>query len=83
MTADRPQAGTHGVETKMGRDRFFLARAAVPQHVKEELNLLESGAVFSAMSEDGVEGGLVVALEAIKITDRTRLIKKGAVKNPV
>ena len=25
----------------------------------------------------------MVALQAIKITDRTRLIKKGAVKNPV
>ena len=60
-----------------------MARAAVPQHVKAVLNRLESGAVFSAMSEDGVEGCLVVALETIKLTDRTRLIKKGAVKNPV
>ena len=58
--AHRPQARTHGGETKMGRDHFFLARAAVPQHVKAVLNRLESGAVFSAMSEDGVEGGLVV-----------------------
>ena len=74
--AHKPQAGTHGSETKMGRDHFFLARAAVPQHVKAVLNRLETGAVFSAMSENGVEGGLVVALEAIKLTDRTRPIKR-------
>ena len=61
----------------MGRDQFLLATTAVPQHVKVVLKRLESGAVFSAMSVDGVEGGLVVALEAIKLTDRTRLIKKG------
>ena len=35
------------------------------------------------MSEDGVEGGSVVALDAIKSTDRTRLIRTDAVKNPV
>ena len=40
------QAGTDGGETKMGRGHFFLARAAVPQHVKAVLNRLESGAVF-------------------------------------
>ena len=57
-------------------------RAAGPQHVKAVLNRLESGAVFSATAEDGVEGGLVVALEAIKITDRTRLNEMRAVKHP-
>ena len=35
------------------------------------------------MSVDGVEGKLVVALEAIKPNGRTRLIKRDAVKNPV
>ena len=35
------------------------------------------------MSEDGVEGGLVVTLDATKLTNRTRLIKGGAVQNPV
>ena len=52
--AHKPRAGTHGGETKMGRNHFFE-----------------------------VEGGLVVAPEAMKLTDRTRLIKKGAVKNLV
>ena len=58
--AHRPQAGTHGGGTKIGRDHFFLASVAVPQHVKAVLNRLESGAVFSAMSVDGVEGELLV-----------------------
>ena len=58
--ARKPQAGTHGGETKMGRDHFSLARAAVPQHAKTVLKHLESGAVLSAMSVDGVEGKLVV-----------------------
>ena len=75
--AHKPRAGTHGGETKMGRDHVFSARVAVPPRVKAILKRLESGAVFSAMSEDGVEGGLAVALEAIKLTDRIRLIKKG------
>ena len=35
------------------------------------------------MSEEGVGCGLVVALEAIEPTGRTRLIKRDAVKNPV
>ena len=65
------------------RTNLRQQRAAVPQHVKAVLHRLESGAVFSAMLEDGVEGGLVVALEAITLTDRTRLVKNGAVKNPV
>ena len=81
--AHRPQGGTHGGKTKMGRDHFFLARATVPHHVKAVLKRLESGTVLSAMSEDGVESGLMVALEAINSTGRTRLIKGGAVKNPV
>ena len=51
--------------------------------MKAVLKRLESGAVFSAMSEDGVESGLMVALQAINSTGRTRLIKRGAVKNPV
>ena len=67
----------------MGRDHFFLARATVPHHVKAVLKRLESGTVFSAMSEDGVESGLMVALQAVNSTGRTRLIKRGAVKNPV
>ena len=51
--------------------------------MKAVLNHLDSGAVFSAMSEDGVGSGLVVAFEAIEPTGRTRLIKRDAVKNPV
>ena len=81
--AHRPQAGTLGAETKMGGDHLFLVRRAIPQHVKAVLNHSESGAVSSAMSDDGVGCGLVVALEAIKPLGRTRLIKRDAVKNPV
>ena len=55
----------------------------VPHHVKAVLKRLESGATVSAMSEDGVEGGLMVAHEAINSTGRTRLIKRDAVKNLV
>ena len=62
----------------MGRDHFSQVRTAIPQLVKVVLNHLESGAVFSAMSEDGVGSGLVVALEAIKPIGRTRLIKRDA-----
>ena len=76
--AHEPQAGADGGETRMGRDHFFLARAAVPQYVKTVLNRLESGAVVSAMSVDGVEGESVVAFEAIKPNGRTRPIKRGA-----
>ena len=64
----------------MGRDHFFLARATVPHHVKAASNRLESGGAFSAMSEGGVESGLMVAIEAINITGRT---KTDAVKNPM
>ena len=64
--AHRRQAGTHGGETKMGRDHFSLARTPIPQLVKAVLNHSETGAVFSAMSEDGVGSGLVVALGAKK-----------------
>ena len=67
----------------MGRDHFFKVRMAIPQHVKAVLNHLESGAVFSAMSEDGVGSGLVFALEAINSNGRTRLIERDAVKNPM
>ena len=67
----------------MGRDYFSLVRTAIPQHVKAVLNDSESGAVSSAMSEDGVGSGLVVALEAVKPLGRTRLIKSDAVKNLV
>ena len=52
-------------------------------HMKAVLKRLESGTVFSAMSEDGVESGLMVALQAINSTGRTRLINRGAVKDPV
>ena len=77
---------------QMGRDHFFLVRTAIslfmvrtaiPQHVKAVLNLSESGAVSSAMSEDGVGSSLVVTLGAIKPIGRTRLINGDAVKNPV
>ena len=51
--------------------------------MKAVLNRLESGAAFSAMSEDGVEARLVGAREAFRPTDRTRLIKMRAVKNLV
>ena len=81
--AHRPQAGTHGSEARRRKDHFFLSSAAVPQQVKVVLNCLESGAAFSAMSEDGVDGRLVDAHEAIRPTDRTRLIKRRVVKNPV
>ena len=47
--AHRPQVGTHGGETKMGRDQFFSARATVPHHVEAVLKRLESVAAFSAM----------------------------------
>ena len=77
------QVGSHGGDTKMGRDHVSLVRTAIPQHVKAVLNHSESGAVSSAMSEDGVGSGLEVALEAIKAIGRTRLIKRDAVKNPV
>ena len=51
--------------------------------MKAVLDHSESGAVSSAMSEDGVGSGLVVALEDIKPIGRTRPIKRDAVKNPV
>ena len=35
--AYRPQAGTLGGETEMGRDHFFLVRTASPQLVKSSL----------------------------------------------
>ena len=44
---------------------------------------MESGAVFSDTSEDGVGSGLVVELEAINSIGGTRLIKRNAVKNAV
>ena len=37
VDAHRPRAGTHGGETKMGRDQFFLARGTVPHHMKAVL----------------------------------------------
>ena len=68
----------------MGRDHFSSVRTAIPQLVKAVLNHSESGPTFSAMSEDGVGSGLMVALEAINSTGRTRrLIKRDAVKNPL
>ena len=79
----RPQAGTHGGETKMGRDHFLLVKTDIPQLVNAVLNHSESGAVSSAMSEDRVGSGLVVAVETIKPIGRTLLIKRDAVKNPV
>ena len=88
--AHRPRIDPHRGEAKMGMDYFFLARATDPQHAKAILNCLDfqSGAVFAAME---VKGGdpyaLAVALEAINVTGRTRLIimsdQENAVKNLV
>ena len=83
--AHRPRIDTHRGEAKMG-----LARATDPQHAKAVLNCLDfqTGSVFAAMV---VKGGdpytLAVALEAIKLTGRTRPIilcyQENAVKNLV
>ena len=81
--AHRPQASTHEGEDKRGKDHLFSSNATDPQHVKAVLNRLESGAAFSVMSEDGVEARIVGARGAFRPTDRTRLIKMRAVKNPV
>ena len=35
--SDLRKAGTHGGETKMGKDHFFLVRTAIPQHAKSSL----------------------------------------------
>ena len=69
----RPQEGTHGGENRRRKDHFFMSNAAVLQRVKAVLNCLESGAVFSAMSEDGVEGP----------TNMTRLIKSESSQEPI
>ena len=51
--AHRPQAVTLGGENRRGRiDHFLSSNALVPQAI---LNLLESGAAFSVMSENGLE----------------------------
>ena len=81
--ARRPQAGTHEGEDRRGKDHLFSSHATGPQHVKVVLNRLESGAAFSVISGNGVEARLVGACEAFRPTDRTRLIKMEAVKNPV
>ena len=80
--AHRPQAGRHEGEDRRGKDHLFSSNATGPQHVKAVLNRLESGAAFSVMSGNG-EARLVGAREAFRPTDRTRLIKMRAVRNPV
>ena len=81
MRTDSRQAGTR-VKTG-GKDHLFLTKATGPQHVKAVLNRLESEAAFSAMSRNEVEVRLVIAREAFRPTDRTRLNEIRAVKNPV
>ena len=81
--AHRPQACTHEGEDRRVKDHLFSSNATDPQHVKAVLNRLESGAVFSVVTEDGVEARLVGAREAFRPTDRTRLVEMRAVKNPV
>ena len=51
--------------------------------MKAVLNRLESGAAFPVMSENRAEARLVGACGAFRPTDRTRLIKMTAVRNPV
>ena len=80
--AHRPQAGRHEGEDRRWKDHLFL-NATDPQHVKAVLNRLESEAAFSAMSVNRVEARLVIAREAFRPTDRTRLNEMRAVKNPV
>ena len=74
--AHRPQAGTHEGEDRRGKDHLFSSNATDPIVWSREQH-------FSVMSEDGVEARLVGAREAFRPTDRTRLIKMRAVKNPV
>ena len=81
--AHRPQAGTHEGEDRRRKDRLFSSNATDPQHVKEVLNRVVSGAAFSVMSEAGVEDRLVGAREAFRPSDRTWLNEMRAVKNPV
>ena len=80
--AHRPQASTHEGEDRRRKDHLFLSNAD-PKHVKAVLNRLESGAAFSVMSDNGAEARLVGACGAFRPTDRTRLIKMRAVRNPV
>ena len=78
---DLKQARTR-VKTGEGRD-LCSSNATDPQHVKAVLNRLESGAAFAVMSENGAEARLMGACGACRPTDRTRLIKMRAVRNPV
>ena len=77
----RPQADTHEGDRR-GKDHLFLTNAD-PEQVKAVLNRLESGAAFPVTSENGAEARLVGACGAFRPTDRTRLIKMKAVRNPV
>ena len=77
--AHRAQGSTHG-EVK---DHLFSSERRIHQQVKAVLNRLESGAAFPVMSENRAEARLVGACGAFRPTDRTRLIKMIAVKNPV
>ena len=78
---DLRQARTR-VKTGRRKDHLFLSNAD-PEQVKAVLNRLESGAAFPVMLENGAEARLVGACGAFRPTDRTRLIKMRAVRNPV
>ena len=80
--AHRPQASTHEGEDRRRNDHLFLSNAD-PEQVKAVLNRLGSGTAFPVMSENGAEARLVDACGAFRPTDRTRLIKMRAVRNPV
>ena len=80
--AHRPQASTHEGEDRRRKDHLFLSNAD-PEQVKAVLNCLESGAAFPVMSENGAKARLVGACGSFRPTDRTRLIKMRAVRNPV
>ena len=80
--AHRHKESTHEGEDRRRNDHLFLSNAD-PELVKAVLNRLESGAAFPVMSENGAEARLVGACGAFRPTDRTRLIKMRAVRNPV
>ena len=77
-----PQASTNEGEDRRRNEYLFLSNAD-PEQVKAVLNRLESGAAFPVVSENGAEARLVGACGAFRPTDRTRLIKMRAVRNPV
>ena len=68
------------VKTGEGRFISFRQTRQIHKQVEAVLSRLESGAVFSAMSGNGVEARLVAQCEAFRPTDRTRQIKTRAVR---